>query len=229
MNFRDANGKEVITRFTTDFATKSMFYTDSNGREMLKRVRNSRPTWNLTLEEPVAGNYYPITSKLSIVDDARDLQLSLLTDRAQGGSSLKDGQLEMMIHRNCLHDDAFGVGEALDEIAFDKGLVARGSHFLVVGPHTNKTGEISTTAQERDIAQRKVLDAWVLISPAYNDSSYLSQVRFLTIITGPGRKEYIFHSPPKGGGLLRLSRAFSATLTGRFGMGMVRMGAEGRW
>jgi hypothetical protein len=43
------------------------------------------------------------------------------------------------------------------------------------------------------------------------------------------RKRYIFHSPPKGGGLLRLSRAFSATLTGRFGMGTVRMGAEGRW
>jgi hypothetical protein len=42
------------------------------------------------------------------------------------------------------------------------------------------------------------------------------------------RKRYIFHSPPKGGGLLRRS-AFSATLTGRFGMGTVRMGAEGRW
>jgi hypothetical protein len=27
------------------------------------------------------------------------------------------------------------------------------------------------------------------------------------------------HSPPKGSGLLRLSRAFSATVTGRFGMG----------
>jgi hypothetical protein len=46
---------------------------------------------------------------------------------------------------------------------------------------------------------------------------------------GKERKRYIFHSPPKGGGLLRLSRAFSATLTGRFGMGTVRMGAEGRW
>jgi hypothetical protein len=44
------------------------------------------------------------------------------------------------------------------------------------------------------------------------------------------RKERIHLSfPPKGGGLLRLSRAFSAILTGRFGMGTVRMGAEGRW
>jgi hypothetical protein len=44
------------------------------------------------------------------------------------------------------------------------------------------------------------------------------------------KKETVHLSfPPKGGGLLRLSRAFSATLTGRFGMGTVRMGAEGRW
>jgi hypothetical protein len=40
----------------------------------------------------------------------------------------------------------------------------------------------------------------------------------------------IFHfPPPKGGRLLRLPRAFSATLSGRFGMGTVRMGEEGRW
>jgi hypothetical protein len=39
------------------------------------------------------------------------------------------------------------------------------------------------------------------------------------------RKERIhFSFPSEGGGLLRVSRAFSATLTGRFGMGTVRMG-----
>jgi hypothetical protein len=44
------------------------------------------------------------------------------------------------------------------------------------------------------------------------------------------RKERIhFSFPSEGGGLLRVSRAFSATLTGRFGMGTVRMGVEGRW
>lgn len=86
MKFREVNGKEVITRFTTPLSTKSTFYTDSNGREMLKRVRNSRPTWTLTLEEPVSGNYYPITSKIVVVDDSQDLELAVLTDRAQGGS-----------------------------------------------------------------------------------------------------------------------------------------------
>ncbi len=32
------------------------FYTDSNGREMQKRVINYRPTWPLEVFEPVAGN-----------------------------------------------------------------------------------------------------------------------------------------------------------------------------
>jgi hypothetical protein len=42
-------------------------------------------------------------------------------------------------------------------------------------------------------------------------------------------KEKIIHSFRRGAGLLRLFRAFSATLTGRFGMDTVRMGVEGRW
>ena len=34
-----------------------------------------------------------------------------------------------MVHRRLLHDDAFGVGEALNETAFGgEGLVARGKH-----------------------------------------------------------------------------------------------------
>jgi hypothetical protein len=45
-------------------------------------------------------------------------------------------------------------------------------------------------------------------------------------LTGIKKKGYIFHSPPKESGLLRLARAFSATLTGRFGMGTERMGAR---
>jgi lysosomal alpha-mannosidase len=36
------------------------------------------------------------------------------------------------IHRRLLHDDAFGVGEALNETAYGVGLAARGSHWLGV-------------------------------------------------------------------------------------------------
>lgn len=51
----------------------------------------------------------------------------------------------LQLHRECLHDDSFGVGEALMEQAFNKGLVARGSHYLVYGStnNNNPDGKLS--------------------------------------------------------------------------------------
>ncbi|XP_062099500.1 probable alpha-mannosidase At5g13980 [Humulus lupulus] len=42
-------------------------------------------------------------------------ELSVLVDRSVGGSSLVDGQIELMLHRRLLHDDSRGVGEVLNE------------------------------------------------------------------------------------------------------------------
>ena len=47
--------------YESNITSKDTFYTDSNGREMLKRVRDYRPTWKLEVNEPVSGNYYPLT------------------------------------------------------------------------------------------------------------------------------------------------------------------------
>jgi hypothetical protein len=93
----DYIGKEVITRFTTDLQTNGLFYTDSNGRELLERKRNYRRTWNLDLTERQSGNYYPVTSRILIRDTARQQEVTVLNDRSQGGSSLNDGQVELMV------------------------------------------------------------------------------------------------------------------------------------
>lgn len=44
---------------------------------------------------------------------------------------MRDGEVELMVHRRLLHDDAFGVGEALNEIAYGDGIIARGVHWLL--------------------------------------------------------------------------------------------------
>ncbi|XP_018049509.1 PREDICTED: lysosomal alpha-mannosidase-like [Atta colombica] len=93
---KDKIGKEIVTRYSSNLQTDKTFYTDSNGREMLKRVRNYRPTWNLELMEPISGNYYPVTSKITLKDEKKQLKLNILVDRAQGGSSLEDGDVELM-------------------------------------------------------------------------------------------------------------------------------------
>ncbi|KAK0401146.1 hypothetical protein QR680_015614 [Steinernema hermaphroditum] len=124
--------KEVITRFTTDINSNGVFYTDSNGRQMMKRTRYFAADYTYENTEPISANYYPITSMIYIEDKAS--QLTIFTDRSQGGSSLKDRQVELMVHRRAFHDDNFGVAEPLDEPGrTGRGLVATGSHFLLFG------------------------------------------------------------------------------------------------
>ena len=53
-------GKEVVLRYASDLSSGDEVYTDANGREMQRRVRDSRPTWDLNVTEPTAGNYYPV-------------------------------------------------------------------------------------------------------------------------------------------------------------------------
>ncbi|CAL1260740.1 unnamed protein product [Larinioides sclopetarius] len=136
----DHIGREIITRFDTDLENNGVFYTDSNARETIKRVRDHQETfpWNIT--EKIAGNYYPVTSWVYIRDEAQNMQLTLLPDRAQGGGSIIDGSLELMLHRRLLFDDGYGVNEALNEPGFDgRGLVVRGSHYLTLGPIEDMT------------------------------------------------------------------------------------------
>lgn len=54
-------------------------------------------------------------------------QFSVATDRSQGDTSHKNGQIELMVHRQLLADDLKGVGEALNETSAD------GQGFVVTG------------------------------------------------------------------------------------------------
>ncbi|CAF0923686.1 unnamed protein product [Adineta steineri] len=133
----DNVGKEIIIRYDTDIESASKYYTDANGREVLERIRNYRPTWNYSIVENVSGNYYPINSRIWIKDHTR--QLTVLTDRSEGGASIQDGSIEIMVHRRIAHDDSLGINEPLNETAFGEGLVVRGKHFLILESPENSS------------------------------------------------------------------------------------------
>lgn len=108
-------GKEVVLKINSDIKSAGTFYTDANGREMVKRQRNARgPSYPpYVIGEPVAGNYYPINSMISL-DDGKT-ELVAVIDASMGGSSMADGSLELMVHRRCQQDDHRGVQEPLNE------------------------------------------------------------------------------------------------------------------
>jgi len=136
----------VITRFATDIKNNGECFTDSNGREMLRRQRDERDSWPLQQTEPVAGNYFPVNTAVFIRDAS--MQLTVLTETSQAGSGcVRDGEIEVMVHRRVLKDDNKGVGEPLNETrditpyAGGKGgqhrgpgLVVRGRHWLRLDP-----------------------------------------------------------------------------------------------
>ncbi|KAJ7971780.1 Alpha-mannosidase [Quillaja saponaria] len=132
----DGIGKEVATQISTTIASNKTFYTDSSGRDFIKRIRDFRTDWNLEVNQPVAGNYYPINLGIYIQDNKSEF--SVLVDRSLGGSSLVDGQIELMLHRRLLLDDSRGVAEALNETVcvLDEctGLTIQGKLYFRIDP-----------------------------------------------------------------------------------------------
>ena len=86
----------MVTKYTTDVLSNNTFYTDSNGRRWVKRIRDYRKYWNLSLStETVSRNYYPLTSAICLRDSSK--QITVLTDRPEGGTSMHSGEIEIMV------------------------------------------------------------------------------------------------------------------------------------
>ncbi|TRY79620.1 hypothetical protein TCAL_12196 [Tigriopus californicus] len=128
----DQVGKEVIYRITVDeIENAGEFVTDSNGRQMMARKRNFRPTFDINMTEPVSQNYYPVNSRIGMSTKEGKHGLVILNDRSQAGGSIHENELELLLHRRLMDDDDFGVNETLSEEAFEVGLVVRGKNYLL--------------------------------------------------------------------------------------------------
>ncbi|XP_064486675.1 lysosomal alpha-mannosidase-like isoform X2 [Ornithodoros turicata] len=125
-----ATGRDIVTTYATDLRNNGVFYTDSNGRQSMKRTLKEGSDFAL----PIPSNYYPVVSWIYIQDQYKGLQLSVIPDRAQGGTSFKDGMIELMLHRRHPTSDNLGNSELLEETGVDgKGLIARGKHYVHLG------------------------------------------------------------------------------------------------
>jgi hypothetical protein len=114
----------------------------------------------LDVHEPVAGNYYPITGAAFVRGSHK--QMSVVNDRAQGGASLRPGEIEIMVHRRLQVDDNRGVGEPLDETeavtpypGFSRighGLVVSGTFKLMLATQIDVAARTWRTVQAETFA-----------------------------------------------------------------------------
>ncbi|KAJ0184385.1 hypothetical protein K1T71_000808 [Dendrolimus kikuchii] len=68
----DGVGKNIFVRYLTDLTNNGEFYTDSNGRQMIKRIRNFRPTYTQVSEDKVSNLYilrYLMLHRAILTDD----------------------------------------------------------------------------------------------------------------------------------------------------------------
>ncbi|KAL0858611.1 hypothetical protein ABMA27_012445 [Loxostege sticticalis] len=155
----DGLGKDVFIKYVTNLENKGVFYTDANGRQTIKRIRNTRPTFQPLNADQIAGNFYPVTSKIYIEDPVQNIRFSVFNDRAQGGSSLNDGEIDIMVHRRILTDDT-GVQAYLNETEFNKGIMVRGTHYLYISKADNKP----TRVFEKKLAKEIELKPQIFVS-----------------------------------------------------------------
>ena len=93
-------------RFSTDIDSGDEFFTDLNGFQMMKRKRRLDKL-------PIGAQYYPIPSMAYIQDHKS--RLTLVSRQPLGGSSLKQGQLEIMMDRRLSQDDNRGLFQGVTD------------------------------------------------------------------------------------------------------------------
>lgn len=109
-------GYEVVCKWSfADIDSGDVFYTDSNGLEMQRRVRDARPDYDLNTDMRISSNYYPINSAIAIRNSAGTLQATVMNHHSQGGGSIESGSIELMQNRRLRQDDWKGVTEPLNE------------------------------------------------------------------------------------------------------------------
>jgi len=99
---------EVVLRFrVVGFQNEGKFSVDSNGLENLEH--------HLIKDKRIEYSYQPVSRFIQIKDPVRNLKLTVLNDRAQGGTSPAQGVIELNVARANDGRDIKGMVEPLRE------------------------------------------------------------------------------------------------------------------
>ena len=91
-------------------------FTDSQGINMMQRIKDTRPNYKYELTEKISSNFYPITSVVSLFEtENKKNKINIFSDRAQSAGVIGKGQIQLICQRFSTVDDWKGVGEGLYE------------------------------------------------------------------------------------------------------------------
>ncbi|XP_006876984.1 PREDICTED: alpha-mannosidase 2-like [Chrysochloris asiatica] len=105
VDIRKEYNREIAMRISSDINNQNRFYTDLNGYQIQPRMTMSKL--------PLQANVYPMTTMAYIQDT--DYRLTLLSAQSLGVSSLKSGQIEVIMDRRLMQDDNRGLGQGVHD------------------------------------------------------------------------------------------------------------------
>jgi hypothetical protein len=165
----------------------------------------------------VAGNYYPVACLLqtagALAGGNGSATLAVAVDRAHGGASLADGELELMVHRRMRHRDGREpLGYVLDEPGLDgAGLVVRGKHWLLAttpaaAPAALKALQLAAMAAPTAVTAFARLD----LEPGQWAATYRARASLLAGDLPPNVALATVHAHNDSAWLVRLAHMFEA-------------------
>ena len=217
INITDGIAKEIVTRYTTPIQSQGELWTDSNGREFQRRLRDRRVSFNYTAIDRVSGNYYPVTTSVRL-NDSR-VALVVLVDRAEGTASLEDGAVELMLHRRLTC--GCGFDEPLDETTGGAVYASNGTLIQRLGPGLVVTGKhrLALTSDPSAAVLIARTEPWRAYTPFHaviapsvvpHTEGRVGRLSFLRTALPPSVELISLHRLFGGSTLLRLAHSFAS-------------------